>query len=123
MYPEIFSAVVGETLASAPALLRGWRRQAIRHETYPAATPSASAQIEGVVWFNVSAQAVARLDLFETQAYIREQVQVETSPGQLCLAEIYLWLDLTQLIDEDWSTTEFETQHLKNFFQTHGKIL
>ena len=75
------------------------------------------------MWFNVSAQAVARLDLFETQAYIREQVQVETSPGQLCLAEIYLWLDLTRLIDEDWSTTEFETQHLKNFFQTHGKIL
>jgi gamma-glutamylcyclotransferase (GGCT)/AIG2-like uncharacterized protein YtfP len=94
----------------------------LQGETYPADTPCVGYQLEGVVWFNVSAQSLERLDTFETTSYAREQVQVGTPDGMRYSAHIYRWLDLTRLLDEDWSTHTFETQHLKQFVNIHNKV-
>lgn len=122
MYPEIFEAVAGQSLNNKPAKLLNWRRHQLQGESYPAATPCVGHQLEGVVWFNVSAQALTRLDTFETSSYAREPVQIRTSDGAMHSAHIYRWLDLTRLLDEDWSTHTFETQHLKHFLNTHNKV-
>ena len=122
MYPEIFEAVAGQSFDAKPATLLNWRRHQLQGETYPAATPCFGYQIEGVVWFNVSAQSLERLDTFETTSYAREQVQVGTPNGMMHSAHIYRWLDLTRLLDEDWSTHTFETQHMKQFVNIHNKV-
>ena len=122
MYPEIFEAVSGQTLESKPATLLNWRRHRLEGETYPAATPCTRHQLEGVVWFNVSAQSLRRLDTFETSSYAREEVQIYTSDRAMHSAHIYRWLDLTRLLEEDWSTHMFETHHLKKFLNIHNKL-
>jgi gamma-glutamylcyclotransferase (GGCT)/AIG2-like uncharacterized protein YtfP len=122
MYPEIFAAVAGQTYRFQPATLSNWRRHRLQGETYPAAIPCSDHQLEGVVWFNVSADSLERLDRFETSSYARQQVQVHTHDRGTYAAYIYRWLDRSRLLDEDWSTEVFETQHLKHFFEIHDKV-
>jgi gamma-glutamylcyclotransferase (GGCT)/AIG2-like uncharacterized protein YtfP len=122
MYPEIFEAVAGQSFDAKPATLLNWRRHQLQGETYPAATPYVGYRLEGVVWFNVSVQSLERLDTFETKSYARELVQVGTPDGLMHSAHIYRWLDLTRLLDEDWSKHTFETQHLKHFLNTYNKV-
>ena len=104
MYPQIFEAVAGQAFEHTCATLLNWRRYQLQGETYPAATPYRGAQLEGVVWFNVSEDSLKRLDIFETASYAREQVEIQTQDQTLHTAYIYRWLDLTHLRDEDWST-------------------
>lgn len=122
MYPEIFKAVSGQVLESRPAKLLNWRRHQLQGETYPAAAPCAGHQLEGVVWFNISAQSLKRLDAFETSSYAREEVQIYTPDRAIHSAHIYRWLDPTRLLEEDWSTYIFETHHLKQFLNIHNKV-
>ena len=123
MYPEVFDQVAGAPHQRLTATLRDWRRHQLTGQTYPAATPAAGHTIQGVLWLDVGTQALARLDAFETCSYDRQPVQVSTDNGSPINAEIYRWLDLSQLLEQDWSPAQFETLHLKDFFRIYGQAI
>ena len=120
MYPEVFSSV---TLASPRCLgvcLDGWSRHAIQGKTYPGAVPAAGATITGVLWLDLSDEAMQRLDRFEGNEYARQRVWIGLAGGERIAAQIYRWRDIASLLPTDWSSDEFERHHLSEFFRIHG---
>lgn len=63
-----------------PAVLRGWRRVALRGTPYPTIIPELGANIEGAV-LRVGPEALARLAAYEGASYRRVPVRVSTRHG------------------------------------------
>jgi gamma-glutamylcyclotransferase (GGCT)/AIG2-like uncharacterized protein YtfP len=140
MYDAVWARVVRGQYSSVPARLSGFRRLAIRDETYPAVVPDADAEVLGRLWFDVSPDDVERLDRFEGSEYRRQAVPVtplparDATPGvpggraeglpvqrSGCVsAHCYLWLDPARLLAQPWDESAFEREHLAGFAQRHG---
>ena len=105
---------------SVRARLDGWSRHAIRGKTYPAAVPAIGACVEGVLWLDLDEDAMRRLDRFEGDEYARDPVLVTVPGGERVSAHVYRWRDTASVLPTDWSSDEFERQHLADFFRTHS---
>lgn len=137
MYEAVWARVVRGQYASARARLAGFRRLAIRNESYPAVVPDAQAEVLGRLWFGVSPDDLERLDRFEGSEYRRQTVSVAVLPardgtsggtagGQPAQpqdpvsAQCYLWLDPARLLAQPWDEAAFERAHLAGFAERHG---
>lgn len=76
MAPDIMKAVAGCSLQSIEVGLEGYRRFGIRGEEYPGIIKADGGKVEGVLYLDVPAEAMARLDLFEGNMYSRNPVMV-----------------------------------------------
>lgn len=76
MAPDIMKEVSGGVWGSIPVILEGYRRYGIRGEQYPGIVRADEGQVEGVLYLDVSPEAITRLDLFEGKTYSREPVRV-----------------------------------------------
>lgn len=74
MIPTIFKAVTGRSLASYEALLNNYARYCLKHDTYPGIVPSIGITTDGVIYFDVDADAIDKLDAFEGSYYLRTPV-------------------------------------------------
>ncbi len=123
MYPQVWDRVVRGRYRSADARLAGFRRRALTDATYPAAVPEPGASIPGRVYFDVTADDLARLDAFEAAEYRRDEVevQVDAQAGPLPVrAQVYVYLVASRLAPRDWDVRGFERDHLADFAQRHG---
>ncbi len=141
MYEAVWTRVVRGQYASARARLPGFRRLAIRDETYPAVVADAGAEVLGRLWFDISPDDIERLDRFEGSEYRRQAVPVTllaarngapgdrvesragaqpvANPDRLS-AHCYLWLDPTRLLAQAWDEASFEREHLADFALRHA---
>jgi len=98
--PQIFKSVSGlsftinpakavsETLLAEPAFLPGYRK-VTPDNVYFYAIASPTSRIEGIVIYDVPAQALAEIDRYEGKRYDRETVHVNTAKGPV-EAQAYL---------------------------------
>lgn len=109
MCESIMTAVTGTHHAYQPALLKGYRRGPVRGETYPGMVPLEGAQVEGVLYLDVSDEGCARLDDFEGDEYRRVAVQVSLAGGSVLPAWAYELKPeyAHRLAAEDWDFEEF----------------
>jgi len=122
MYPQVWDRVVKGRYRGAAALLRGFRRCALRGLTYPGAVPDAGAQVVGRVYFDVDPDDLARLDAFEASEYRREEVIVSRpdEPAGACVrAQVYVYLEWSRLDARDWDAQRFEREQLAGFVDSH----
>jgi gamma-glutamylcyclotransferase (GGCT)/AIG2-like uncharacterized protein YtfP len=90
--PRIRRSVLGYTTALVPSGLKGFRRQSITLSgvSYPVlvADPGNNGTIEGC-YFEISETDLEKLDLYESSAYNRMEVNLEngTRAWVYCLAE------------------------------------
>ena len=114
MCADIMSAVSGRPLSGEPARLDGYARHAVRDEDYPGIQPAPGAQVEGVLYRDIDAAALARLDAFEGDMYARETVRITLADGTSLVADTYVIRPQhrTLLLAEDWNFAAF---------LTHGK--
>ncbi len=82
------SKIDSETLFAQPALLPHYRRVS-PDNVYFYAIAAPSSRIEGLVIYDVPAQAMAEIDRYEGKRYERETVQVNTASGPV-QAQAYL---------------------------------
>ena len=123
MYEAVWTRVVRGQYASSRARLPGFRRLAIRGETYPAVVPDAGGEVLGRLWFDVAPADVECLDRFEGSEYRREALLVTPLPVQApgpVTAHCYLWLDPARLLAQPWDESSFEREHLAGFALRHG---
>lgn len=119
MFASVWARVVIGDYRSTDATIHGFRRVRVLGRQHPALIISANAApIVGRIYFDVSADDVARLDHFETGNYARVKVAV-TITGRAVNAESYLALNVDSLLNEDWSLTEFERNGLPIFNATY----
>ncbi len=77
--PEVQQNVLGRVTESAPDILRGYRKSEIEigGEKYPLIIPDETEKVKGLV-IEVTKDELAKIDEYETNAYKRVQVSLES---------------------------------------------
>ncbi|HEX4916309.1 MAG TPA: gamma-glutamylcyclotransferase family protein [Limnobacter sp.] len=118
MYLPVWGQVVQGTYACKNATLLGHARYAVPGETYPAMVQQADAQVNGLLWMDVTAQDLARLDAFEGPEYERQTVTVHAD-GLPLQAQTYIWSAPEHLDGTLWQVSQFEAEGLQAFLTRH----
>jgi len=83
MIPDVMYAVTTRKFRFKNAILRGYARFTVKGESYPGIIPVTGAVTEGIVYFDVDALSLDRLDAFEGDLYQRTPVRVETKKEEI----------------------------------------
>lgn len=115
--PEVFAAVTGRRCGAHPAQLEGYARYRLTGLHYPGLIAQAGAHTDGVLFRDLGAREMARLDLFEDDFYERLTLPVTTSATETVKAEVYvIRAERVSLIDpRPWSLEAFRRDHLRTF--------
>ncbi len=90
--PRLLLRLTGRRVTPQPARLQGVRCCLLQRKHYPGLGLSQSGRVEGILYTGVSRRALATLDYFERDFYIRKTTRCQTVPhGIICSAEVY-WL-------------------------------
>ena len=105
MDSEIMASVSGARFPGEPATLRDYKRKMLVGEVYPAIAPAEGSAVQGVVYFDLSPRAFARLDQFESSIYQRLRVSADRGTEGLVPANTYVIAPehVGRLADQDWS--------------------
>jgi gamma-glutamylcyclotransferase (GGCT)/AIG2-like uncharacterized protein YtfP len=109
-YPEVWTAVAGETAASVRGSVEGFAIYRIRDQVFPGIlAATAEDLVPGVVYLDVGPEALRRLDQFEDDFYERRAVTVISDDGRQLEAEAYVVPPANRdvLTAEPWSADEF----------------
>ena len=116
MFDEVWRQVVTGHYRSQVAVLRHHQRHALTGLSYPGVVAAPGEQVEGLLYLDVSAGDLARLDAFEGSEYRRDAVQVLLASGEPASAWTYIWLDPQRLSGQPWQGDAFR---LREFLQTY----
>jgi gamma-glutamylcyclotransferase (GGCT)/AIG2-like uncharacterized protein YtfP len=122
MFDPVWSKVVEGSYDRCEAVLQSYDRKGVRNEVYPVIVPSASySQVQGLVYLDVSASDLARLDQFEGEYYFRKTEQIVTSDMTILPAEIYVLKEehYAILSPRAWDPEYFSTTGIHLFMHRH----
>jgi gamma-glutamylcyclotransferase (GGCT)/AIG2-like uncharacterized protein YtfP len=117
MFPEVWLPVAGGENAGVAATLSDHAALKVRGASYPGLVPAAGRTTAGVLYLEVSAAAIDRLDVFEGSFYERTFVVVKTSEGADVTAFAYVVAPghRHELEDTLWDAEEFRRLNLSGF--------
>ena len=120
MLPQVMAAVAGGVYRGVPALLPDHARYGLRGETYPGLVPEARRATDGILYRDVDAQALQRLDAFEGDWYVRTPVAALVD-GEAVAAVTYVLVEAQRhrLHRRRWSLARFEARHLAGFLRDY----
>jgi len=110
MFPEVWRAVAGWNCSSIAGSVRGFSAYRVRGAVFPGiiATKERDA-VRGILYFDVSEAAVARLDQFENDFYVRQSLTIVCEDGIERQADAYVVPTDRRdvLTDEAWRRESF----------------
>lgn len=123
MFPEVWTRVTGSQDAGIPATLAGYTARRIRGQSYPALVPdpAPAALTQGILYRNVSPEALRRLDLFEGDFYVRKAVPVTpAAPPETTDAWVYAAAEPAHpdILPDLWDTEQFRQDSLQDFLSS-----
>jgi gamma-glutamylcyclotransferase (GGCT)/AIG2-like uncharacterized protein YtfP len=118
MFPAIWLRIVGREFLAQPASVAGFAVYRVAGGVYPvmiAAEPSS--RVEGLVFRDVDAVMLRRLDEYESDLYERTEVQAVLAGGQeiACVAYVLPEHNRSHASDEVWSAEAFARDHLAGY--------
>ncbi len=121
MCSDIMIKVAGCRADFSPARLNNFFRSNIREREYPGITPRPGTMVTGVLYLNLSSEAIQRLDVFEGELYERQSVEIDTEHHGILKAMTYVIRPQYQylLTDEEWSFNSFLAVGKKKFEKTY----
>lgn len=121
MFPAVMKAVTGREFPSKKARVQNYVRFKVKGESYPGLTPLESVLTEGVLYMDVDALSVRRIDDFEGELYERREIAMEALDGESLTANTYVvkaqYRD--RLSSEEWDPKHFEKADLLEFMNTY----
>ena len=104
MDAAVWSRVAQEKCESRRAVLHGYEARKLRGVTFPGLVACGGAVTPGLVYFDVSAAAMARLDAYEDDFYGRVPVPVVLEDGSELITDVYLMLPACRdvVLTERW---------------------
>jgi len=93
MDAAIWSRVALEERECRRAVLHGYEARKLSDRTFPGLVPCEGMVTPGLVYLNVSDEALARLDDYEDDFYERVAAPVVLEDGSTLTAEVYLIMD------------------------------
>lgn len=115
MFMELFAAITGSSCVTKFGVLRGYAQFAVKNEGQSAMIPFPDKLVDGVVYMDVDDGALALLDAFQGNRFVREEVSVEGEGGEWLEATAYC-LKLSQkdiLSREEWDEDVYRGKYLK----------
>jgi gamma-glutamylcyclotransferase (GGCT)/AIG2-like uncharacterized protein YtfP len=121
MIASVMHAVTGQNFQRRKASLRDYARFKLKGESYPGITYHKGAFTDGIIYLDVDALSLKRLDEFEGEVYERVSVRVETDQGESLTGETYvIKREYRKLLSsEPWDLEEFKKDHLKEFMASY----
>ena len=110
MFAEVWQQVVRGRYATVAAMLDGYQRFAVREAAYPGILASDGARVDGLVYADVDADDLARLDAFEGDLYQRIDAVVADAQGGSVQVQTYLCVQPDCLSDQPWLPEAFALQ-------------
>lgn len=110
MFFEVWTRVVEGDYRSMRAHLDGHARFEVREQTYPGMVAQQNSQVEGVLYLDVDAADLARLDHFEGDDYVRATLEVACDDGIARASETYLYRLTDRLQKTLWQPDGFAMQ-------------
>lgn len=109
MCRDIIEALAGPCCEASDAVLRDYRRLAVKNERYPGIIYAEGFTVSGVVYSGIPEEGMRRLDNFEGEMYERTLVEVDLAGGVPKKVFTYVVKDQFRgLLDsEDWNFEEF----------------
>ena len=119
LLPEVMQAVTGRVFRFQGATLRGYAEFRLRAAPQAAIIPFPDMATQGVVYYDVDAASVRRLDAFGGGIYERVEVNAEAEDGEWVEAEAYVihLKQLKLLTAKPWDEDEFRRKHLRQVVQ------
>jgi gamma-glutamylcyclotransferase (GGCT)/AIG2-like uncharacterized protein YtfP len=90
MDAAVWHGVALETCRTGRAVLHGYEVRRLRGQTFPGLIEAAGSHAAGLLYYDVSAEAMERLDEYEGDLYIRVEAAVETEDGTTVPGQVYL---------------------------------
>ena len=126
MFQPVWSAIVSQKYSKQRALLKGFARYQVRDEDYPAIIPAEQSaevpnEVHGVIYRDIDAVDLLRLDDFEGDQYYRKGVTVELEDQTTLTAHSYIFRPEYRhlLIEKSWKPEAFELYKMPRFLNRH----
>ena len=115
--PEVIKSVTGRTYQGQTATVRDYAIYKVKDAEYPGIIRSADREIGGIVYDHVSDKDLKVLDLFESDLYRRQLLDVVLADGTTCNAWCYVIRDENRslLTNEIWRLEDFLNNGLESF--------
>ncbi len=115
--PDVIEAVTGQVHDSAEATTKGYVRFLLKGRIYPGITPASGSETSGRVYFDLNQEALAMLDEFEDEVYVRKLIPVQTVEGHWFNAYAYIIepKDRGVLSANPWMRGKFVEEHLDSY--------
>jgi len=115
--PAVMYAVTGQHCPAGVAVLPGYTRYLLANKHYPGIVPQLNAEVEGLLYRNLSPQVWQRLDRYEDDFYQRQQVTVLSARGEPIEAWTYIVPVAQQylLSQTPWDRRYFTKHRLRRF--------
>lgn len=110
MFPEVWNIVVGREFRTVHGTLSGYSRFRVEDAVYPGIIAAADVcSVEGLIYLDVDAASVERLDRFEGEFYDRLPLSINCADGEGRIADAYTISDkyLHVLTAESWTAEWF----------------
>ena len=117
MFEQVWNEVVRGNYRSCPGTVSGFVRLSIQQEHYPAMLPGpVSSKVEGVLYLDIDAEDLTRLDQFEGSIYARRDVQVMTD-NNIHAAQAYVLKDSYRNLvsKQEWDPEKFKDEGIHQF--------
>jgi gamma-glutamylcyclotransferase (GGCT)/AIG2-like uncharacterized protein YtfP len=112
MFPEVWRAVVGREFATVDGAAAGFAIYRVQDAVFPGIRAASDRDaVRGVVYLNVDAVSLERLDVFEDDFYERQALWIECDDGERRQANAYVVPahNRAVLTDEPWDRDQFVT--------------
>lgn len=133
MTQEVLSRVTTGSLTLASdskleihaARLDNHKRFSIKDADYPAVRPRSGENVIGTIAYNLTAEEIAKLDIFEGDEYVRETHEVtDLVTGEIVEADVYIWVDGEErLEDRDWDVELFKKTKMHTWISDEMAII
>lgn len=121
MIPSIISLLIGREISGEEAILSGYRRGIIRHETYPGIIVAPGEKVCGILYRQLSSHDITILDQYEGEMYLLKPVTVKLNHGRENTVTYILRSSFEQLLTKtDWDPEHFRKHELDRFLSGYS---
>lgn len=116
MLVDVVKAAVGRELTRRGATVNGYMQLRLKDQSQAALIPFPDAVTEGVVYMDVDAESLRRMDAFLGNAFERGYVNVQAGEGEWVEAETHFFRlsRRKELSAKPWDEEEFRKRGMKN---------
>jgi gamma-glutamylcyclotransferase (GGCT)/AIG2-like uncharacterized protein YtfP len=120
MFAPVWRHVVRGTYRFELATILDHARYAVRGQLYPGLVAEENASTKGILYFDVNAEDIHALDLFEGDEYRRVAVKIRLPDGGDINADTYLYCKDGGLSPLLWQPESFDMQRFMQLCQVTG---